>query len=73
MRKEKLEFTIVWRSFSSFGVPKSSFKMMVDGIILGQVSFTFSGSLFYEGEGHFCGRGTIPEGPKSFLVYHLSS
>lgn len=47
--------------------------MMVDGIILGQVSFMFSGSLFYEGEGHFCGRGTIPKGTKSFLVYHLSS
>lgn len=56
----------VGECFSSFRVPGYFSQMMANGIILGQISFKFSGSLFPKRE-HFGSKGTIPEGPRSLI------
>lgn len=73
---EKKKFRVCYRlknCFSIFGGTGSSSQMMVDGIILGQVSFRFSGSLFPKWEEPFGGKETIPERPRSLFSISLSS
>lgn len=71
IEKEKLRICYrLKNSFSIFGVTGSSSQMMVDGIILGQISFRFSGSLsFLNGKSLLVVEKPFLKDPEAFLVY----